>query len=195
MNWSWLGWAYTFCLTIGTAYTFIAFFMGHAGHGDAGGHDAGGHGGGGHDGHGHGSGTDNYYHFPLFSPIAIAVFLTAFGGGGMIGAEVLKGHHPAMSLAVAVGSGLFFGITIAAAMAMVFKQTGGSSHARESDVIGAEATVILTIPSHGVGSISYEAAGSRFTSPARSMAGTEIRQAARVIVRERDGQVLVVVPR
>ena len=66
---------------------------------------------------------------------------------------------------------------------------------RRQDVIGAEATVILTIPSHGVGSISYEAAGSRFTSPARSMAGTEIRQDARVIVRERDGQVLVVVPR
>lgn len=184
MSWGWLSWLYTFCLTIGTAYTVVAFFLGHVGHGhDGGGHDAGGHDAGGHD---HGQ------HFPLFSPIALAVFLTAFGAAGIVSLEMMKGREP-LTLAVAGASGVVFGFTIAAAMALVFRKTIASSHARESDVLGCEAVVTITIPAGGVGKIAYEAAGSRFTSPARSMSGTEVRQDAKVVIRERDGQVLVVV--
>lgn len=187
MSWSWLSWAYTFSLTVGTAYTVIAFFMGHHGGGHDGGHD-GGHGDG-------GDGGDHSMHFPLFSPIAIAIFMTAFGAGGMIGLEMLKNRHPAMSLAVALGAGLVFAFTIASAMAFVFRKTVSTSVARESDVIGVEAVVVVTIPANGVGKISYDAAGSKYTATARSMAGTEIRQDARVVVREREGNALVVVPK
>lgn len=192
MTWNWLSWAYTFCLTVGTGYTVIAFFMGHVGHGGAGHGDAGGDAPevGGNVGH---VGTDHHYHFPLFSPIAIAIFLTAFGAGGMIGQEVLKAQHPAMSLLMASGSGLVFALSIAAAMAWVFKKTVASSAAREGDIVGAEAAVSVTIPAAGMGQVTYEAAGSRFSAPARSMSGTEIRQGATVLIRERDGQVMVVV--
>ena len=51
----------------------------------------------------------------------------------------------------------------------------------------------LTIPVGGTGKISYEVAGSRFSAPARALSGTEIRQGATVVIRERDGQVFVVV--
>lgn len=191
MNWSWLNWLYTFSLTIGTGYTVIAFLLGHVGGGDTG-HDAGGDAPevGGNVGH---VGADHAYHFPLFSPIAIAIFLTAFGAGGFIGLEVLKDQHPATSLALAGGSGVVFGLSIASAMFWIFRKTVASSAARESDILGADAVVTITIPAGGTGKIAYVAAGSRFTAPARSMAGTEIRQDAAVVIRERDGQVFVVV--
>ena len=196
MNWSWLNWAYTFCLTVGTAYTVLSFFLGHFGgdHGtDHGGADAGGDAPeiGGNAAH---VGADHTLHFPLFSPVVIAVFLTAFGAGGMIGQEVLKGQHPAMSLVAAGTSGVVFGLLIGIAMAWIMKKTMSTSQAQESDVIGAEALVIVTIPANGIGKISYEAAGTRFTSPARSASGTEIKQDAKVAILSRDGVVLMVNP-
>jgi membrane protein implicated in regulation of membrane protease activity len=188
MNWTWLSWAYTFSLTVGTGYTLIAFLLGHVGGGHDGGHDSG-HGGD----SGHDSG-DHSLHFPLFSPIAIAIFLTAFGAGGMIGQEVLKGRgHPALSLAVAGASGTAFALMIASAMAFVFRKTVASSHAREVDILGIEAQVVLTIPAAGTGKVTYDIAGSRFSAPARSTPGTEIPQGTTVIIREKDGQTLVVV--
>ena len=193
MTWSWLNWAYTFCLTVGTGYTVLAFVLGHFG-GDSG-HDGGGDAGGdapevgGNVGQ---VGADHTMHFPLLSPIAIAVFLTAFGAGGLIGGELLKGAHPAASLGPALGGGLFFGLSMAWLMMWVFRRTIGTSQARESDIIGAEALVTVTIPPAGVGKIAYEAAGTRFTAPARSAQGQEIRQEATVTIRSRDGAVLVV---
>ncbi|MEK7466670.1 MAG: NfeD family protein [Planctomycetota bacterium] len=187
MNWSWLSWAYTFSLTVGTGYTVIAFFLGHVGGGHDGGHDTGHGGDGGHD-----SG-DHSLHFPLFSPIAIAIFLTAFGAGGMIGQEVLKDRHPAFSLAIAAVSGVVFAALIASAMAFIFKKTIATSHARESEILGIEAQIAITIPAGGTGKISYEVAGSRFSAPARAMSGSEIPQGTTVVIRERDGQVFIVV--
>ena len=186
MNWTWLNWAYTFTLTVGTGYTVIAFFLGHVGGGHDGGHDAG-HGG-------HDSG-DHSLHFPLFSPIAIAIFLTAFGAGGLIGQEVLTDRHPAFSLGIAAVSGVAFAVMIASAMAFIFKKTIATSHAREGDIIGIDAVVAITIPAGGTGKITYEVAGSRFSAPARALSGTEIPQDTTVIIRERDGQVFIVVAR
>lgn len=189
MTWTWLTWAYTFCLTVGTLYTVLAFFLGHFG-GDHGGD----HGGG--DGHVGGDGAqvgaDNALHFPLLSPVVIAIFFTAFGAGGIIGGELLKDRHPAWTIAPALGGGLVFALSMAAVMAWIFRKTVGSSHAREIDVIGAEATVAITIPPGGIGKIVYEAAGTRFTGSARSGAGTEIRQDAKVTIRSREGPVYVV---
>lgn len=197
MNWSWLDWAYTASLTLGTGYTVIAFFLGHFGgdHG-GGGHDAGGHDFGGADGDvggnaGHVS-VDNAMHFPLLSPVVIAMFFTAFGAGGLIGIEVLKDRHPLMTLLPAIGGGLAFGGLLGWTMMMFFRRAMGTSQARESDIIGAEAQVTVTIPPAGVGKIAYEAAGTRFTAPARSAAGTEIRQDAKVVIRKRDGAVMLV---
>ncbi|KAF0242417.1 MAG: hypothetical protein FD180_3915 [Planctomycetota bacterium] len=187
MTWTWLSWAYTFSLTVGTGYTVIAFFLGHVGGGHDGGHDSG-HGGDTGD-----HGGDHSLHFPLFSPIAIAIFLTAFGAGGMIGQEMLKDRHPAFSLAVAGVSGIVFAVMIASAMAFIFKKTIATSHAREGDILGIEALVIIAIPAGGTGKVTYEVAGSRFSAPARSLSATEIRQEAIVIIREKDGQTLIVV--
>ncbi|NUN48544.1 MAG: NfeD family protein [Candidatus Brocadiae bacterium] len=188
MSWTWLNWAYTFALTVGTGYTVIAFFLGHFGHG----HGADGGDApevGGNAGH---VGADHQMHFPLLSPVAIAVFLTAFGAGGLVGQELLKGHHPALSLAVASGAGLVFGLTIAAAMGLIMQKTVSTSHAKESDVIGAEASVTVTVPDGGIGKISYEARGARFTAPARAIGAGDIPQGATVVIVERDGAVLVV---
>jgi hypothetical protein len=187
MNWGWLNWTYTICLTVGTGYTVLAFFLGQFGadHG---------HGGdspevGGNVGH---VGADNAMHFPLLSPVVIAMFLTAFGAGGLVGLEVFAGKHPAWSIGAGAASGLAFAFILGSAMAWVFRRTIGTSQATESDIIGAEATVAVTIPASGVGKIVYEAAGTRFTASARSGAGTEIRQDAKVRIRQREGQLFIV---
>src|SRR5262245_28999807 len=107
--------AYLVMAVAGCLYIVVSAFLGHltdfgdsAGHAGDGGHggdghfdgghfgDHGGDGGGGHygvDGGGHGHASAGHggaaaFHFPFFSPLAVATLFTAIGGWGLIAQHV-----------------------------------------------------------------------------------------------------------
>jgi len=130
---------------------------------------------GGADGH-----VDGGLHFPILSPVTLAMFVATFGGSGLIFRNVFKmaayAHIPLAAVA-AVG--------VALAVAWVFYKimgaTQSSSLAAAEEALGAEAEVTVPIPHEGLGEIAYTLRGSRFTNPARTADGKELP--ARAIVK------------
>jgi membrane protein implicated in regulation of membrane protease activity len=120
--------------------------------------------------HGH---ADGGMHFPILSPVTLAMFVATFGGSGLIFRNVLDlppfAHIPlaavaAVGVALAV-AWLFYKITSA---------TQSSSLADAEEAIGIEAEVTVPIPHEGLGEIAYTLRGSRLTNPARTADGKEL---------------------
>jgi hypothetical protein len=132
-------------------------------------------------------------HIPSMSPIAIASFVTAFGGFGLIG-QWLSNSSPVWSLVAAAGGGLAVAALANFAFTYFFIKPQGSSHVTTSDMVGATAEVITPIPADSVGEIAMVAHGGRMTCPAKSLTGQPISRNTTVIVERMVSGVALVRP-
>lgn len=165
---------YLVCFFLGFGFAVLCallagVFSGHAGaHFDAGGHaEAGGsHSMGGHEG-----GEGNVHYSPL-SPVTIALFISTFGGIGIL----LKwsGFSALIQLPAAVGSGVAVAGLVSYAFYRIMRSTQASSHGRANEAIGAEAEVTVPIPHQGLGEVAYTLRGARLTNPAKTADGKEL---------------------
>ncbi len=189
---------YLFCFALGLIFAIVSgllsgVFGGH--HGDVGGHgidgahefdtnvehqiDAGGL-------------TDSgTVHFSPLSPVTICMFITAFGGVGIVGKRLLK-----LETLEHVGLASVSGFVVAAAtfylFNTLFQMTQSSSAPRQLEIVGLEAEVTVPIPKDGIGQIAYVLRGSRYTAPAKGLNGEPYRTHEAVVVRRIVGGTLLV---
>jgi hypothetical protein len=166
---------YLVCFFLGLGFALLSgllagVFTGHAGaHIDTGHMDL----GGGPDGGAvDGAHSPGHVHYWPLSPVTIAMFISTFGGVGILLKKALLPmyvHLPAAAFSGVLVGGLvsyiFFRITLA---------TQASSHARENEAIGAQAEVTIPIPHVGLGEVAYVLRGSRYTNPAKTADGKEL---------------------
>ena len=120
-------------------------------------------------------------HFPLFSPIVIACFVTAFGGGGIVGLKLFP-FAPILSLPVALGTGVVVGLLVGLLVAKIFKVVQVNAVTTAKSIIGTIAEVSESIPAAGVGEITFTGKGSRISGPARSEENIDIKRHAMVTI-------------
>jgi membrane protein implicated in regulation of membrane protease activity len=193
---------------LGCGYVLLSFLLGHSHSDDGGG--AGGHGPGdahgaahathmayGVKGDGHSaseatSGGAHSFHFPFFSPLALATLFAAIGAWGLIAQEGL-GVSDAMSLVIAVPAAVVTSYLITYAGWRLVSGSSGSSQIRTASLEGALAEVITPIPAGGMGEVAAMVDGQRFAGPAREVDGKAVSRGTRVRVRSLVGATLVVV--
>lgn len=159
---------------LGCGYIVFAAFFGQLT--DVGGD---GHGHDGHDAHGGHGGND--FHFPLFSPLALATLFSALGSYGLIAKYALAlDDWPSLGVAFPAAFATAWGVAYLAFRIM--RGARGTSSFKTSAFDGALAEVLTTIPEGGIGEIAAIVEGQRVTGPARHEAGTAISQGAAVTV-------------
>lgn len=131
--------------------------------------------------------------FSPMSPTVIAVFITAFGAGGIVAIEGLQWSVLA-SVGLALGSGLLIAGVVYEVLSIVYKRTQGSSEANVEALIGVTAEVITPIAENSTGEIAYVIRGSRYTGSARSVDGSEIGRNKPVTVVRVTGSTMYVKP-
>jgi len=129
--------------------------------------------------------------FGLLDSRVIAVFLTAFGGFGVIGTQMAFG---------AVGSsmiGLLGGVVFAAVVSLFGRflvAQQASSSVTDSDLVGRTAQVTVAIRSGAVGQITAKVGDERVERIARAKDGVEIAAGSIVKVESVIGDSVIVVP-
>jgi hypothetical protein len=192
---------YVVFLALGCGYVALMLLLGHGHFGDMGG-------GGGHhadvgasstygvDGGGHGSvsadaGGAGAFHFPLFSPLALATLLGAIGAWGLI---ALKGFDTSEtgSLVFAVPAALLTAYGISYLGWRIVSGSRGTSQIRLVDLEGARGEVTTPIPAGGIGEVAAMVNGQRFSGPARAADGQAVTRGTLVTVRSMVGGTMVV---
>jgi hypothetical protein len=195
--------AYIALAVLGCGYVLVSAFLGHGDGGGDGGHhaaDTSSHGDYGVDGTGHGgthtsSGGGAAFHFPFFSPLALATLCAAIGAWGLI-AEHGLGFRGDRSLLVAIPAAMATAWIVAWASWRLVRGSTGTSVIRLAALPGSVAEVITPIPAGGVGEVAALVDGQRFTAAAREADGGAIARGASVtIVRMVGSTVLVTLQR
>jgi hypothetical protein len=211
--------AYMAFAALGCLYVLIAAFLGHVS--DFGGAHSAGHGGhadasgaGGHSGHGgqesHGGAADSYgigggghgtvsasthgapaFHFPFFSPLALATLVAALGAYGLVAKIGFKVGDEA-SLALALPAALATAYAITYVGWRLVSGSRGSSVIRLADLPGSAAEVTTPIPAGGMGEAVAMVSGQRYAAPAREVGGGAVPRGAAVTVVSMVGSTLVV---
>jgi membrane protein implicated in regulation of membrane protease activity len=195
---------YVVLSVLGCGYIVVSAFLGHLF--ESGGDGAGGHAGAQHaEGSGYGIDETGYgavsaaspvpvaFHFPFFSPLALATLFASIGGFGLIARWGIGTSDP-MSLAIALPAALAtaYGVTYVAWV--LVRGSRGSSQIRLAELKGLSAEVTTPIPSRGVGEIVALVRGQRYTAPARTEGDQPIARGAVVTIREFAGTTVIVVP-
>jgi len=108
-----------------------------------------------------------------FKPIIIAVFLVAFGGLGLILAQMF---HIWMALPVSLFGGFVLGYLIYRFVVVpLHKWQNTSAHDKQS-IIGVTAKVSEAIPQGGYGKITYTYNDKIMSGPAKSEDGNQIHR-------------------
>lgn len=186
---------------LGVGYLGVSVITGQltdlfAGSADAGSHGSAGDMSYGVDASGHGSATAHEpaaatFHFPLFSPLAIAMLFAAIGGYGLIAKHGFgAGDAGSLLVAIPVAFATAYAVTYAGWRLMLGSR--GSSALRLADLVGQPAEVLTPIPPGGIGEVSAALAGQRVAGPAREARGREVRRGAVVRVVSVVGATLVV---
>jgi membrane protein implicated in regulation of membrane protease activity len=157
---------YAICLVLGLKFTLFSAFFGHL----FGGHDSVGTGGHAESG----LESDGVSGVTFLSPLVLASFATAFGGFGLIFSEIPATSSAWLHAPLSFITALVVSLLVLWGMNKIFRSTEGSSEGRVAKLIGHTAAIVSPIPANGVGEISYEQAGSRFTAPAREEKGGAI---------------------
>lgn len=184
---------------LGAAYVLVSMFTGHA-HGDAAADGGAADAGAGHaevaygeGGHGTASAEAHAtsFHFPFFSPLALA---TLFGSIGAYGLMALRGlgTSETASLFVAVPAGLVTAYLVTYVSWRLVQSASGSSQVRPAQLVGARAEVLTPIPEGGVGEVAAMVEGQRFNAPAREVNGRAVARGQLVRVTEMVGATLLV---
>lgn len=127
--------------------------------------------------------------FGLFDSRVIAVFVTAFGGFGFIGAW--SGFGPIASSMVGLLGGVVFGGIVSAFGRFLISQQSSSS-VTDNDLIGRTAQVTVTIKPGELGQISAKIGDERIEKLARTTADEEIRPGSIVKVAAIAGDSVIV---
>jgi len=184
---------------VGAGYVLVAAFLGHGT--DAVGHAHGhAHSGGdshyGVDGSGHGSVKTGElsaatFHFPFFSPLALATLGAAVGAWGLIAQFCLKVRDET-SLVIAVPAALATAYVITYASWRLVRSARGTNAIRVDDLAGVTGEVITPIPAGGVGEVAAMVGGQRYSAPARDVDGSAVARGATVtVVRMISGTLIV----
>jgi hypothetical protein len=136
-----------------------------------------------------GTGLDAGHDFGVFDSRVIAIFLTAFGGFGAIGATL--GLGGGISTVMAVAGGFVFGAVVFYFGKLLYRQQSSSS-VGDGDLIGRTAQVSVTIGAGTVGQISCLIGEERVEKIARSRDGSEIKAGTFVFVESVSGDSFVV---
>jgi membrane protein implicated in regulation of membrane protease activity len=185
---------------LGAGYLLLSVFTGHSdtggdGHADAGhagdahmdyGVDAGGHA----SASAHGSHAAEF-HFPFFSPLALATLFACIGGYGLIALHGFR-TTDATSILVAIPAAVVTAYLVTYAGWRIVGSSRGSSQIRLQDLAGAHAEVITPIPKGGLGEVAALVGGQRYTAPAREAQGREVPRGAQVKVLKMVGSTLLV---
>ena len=182
---------------LGCGYIIVSALIGHTT--DApGGHDATGHADAayGVDGNGHGSasaeaGHDAAFHFPFFSPLALAALCGSMGAWGLIAKFGIR-VSDRTSLLIAIPAAFVTAYIITYAGHQLITTSRGSSAIRVHQFSGLDAEVITSIPEGGVGEAATIIDGQRFTSAAREVDGRAVARGTNVkVVRMAGGTMTV----
>jgi membrane-bound ClpP family serine protease len=175
----------------GCLYVLIAAFLGHAtdfvgfGHAGHAGHDG---------SHGHaptGTVGEPVFHFPFFSPLALATLVAAIGGFGLIGKHGV-GLSDTGSLLFALPAALATAYGVSYVAFRLVSGSRASSLIRLDQIAGSTAEVTAPIPAGGVGEAIALVAGQRYAAPAREVQGGALPRGAAVTVVGMAGPTLLV---
>lgn len=198
--------AYIALAILGCGYILVAAFLGHLGDSAGGGHADGAHADGhagagasmtyGVEGGGHGTATADHgapgaFHFPFFSPLALATLFASLGGFGLVAKSGFRvGDGASLLLALPAALGMSYAVTYAAWR--LVRGSTGSSEIRLADLAGTSAEVTTPIPEGGVGEAAALVKGQRYSAPAREVDGRAVPRGAFVTVIRMAGTTLVV---
>lgn len=160
--------AYLVCFFLGLGFAILSGLLAGVFGGGAEAHiDA----GGGHVDMGHG--VEGLVHFPILSPVTIAMTVLTFGGAGLVFKKFLL--WPAgLHLPGAIVCAVLMALLVAWLLYKLFSATQASSHVSAEEAVGLEAEVTVAIPHQGLGEIAYILGGTRMTNPARTVDGKEL---------------------
>lgn len=195
--------AYIGLAVLGSGYVLGSMLLGHLS--DFGASDASAHAGGGehtadasygveHGGHGTASAGDGVaaaFHFPFFSPLALATLSAAVGGLGLVARFGLK-LADGPSLLVAVPGALVVTYIVTYAAWRMVQGSRGTSAISTQSFAGVPAEILTPIPEGGVGEAAASVAGQRFSGPAREVDGRAVARGTRVTVVRLSGATLIV---
>ncbi len=131
------------------------------------------------------------FHFPLFSPAAIATLCGAVGAFGLIGQFGFR-LSDSTSLLVALPAALVFTYIVTFVAWRLLATSVGTTALAPADLEGATAEILTPIPAGGVGEAAAMVRGQRFTAPAREMEGLAVPRGAVVTVVRLSGSTLLV---
>ncbi len=134
-------------------------------------------------------GGDTGVDFGFLDSRVLAVFITAFGGFGAIGAEI--GFGAIASSAIGLLGGVVFGGIVSLFGRFLIGQQASSS-VTDNDLIGRTAQVAVAIKEGAVGQISIRIGDDRIEKIARSMGGEEIKAGSLVKVTSVAGDSVIV---
>lgn len=132
-----------------------------------------------------GDGTD----FGLFDSRVIAVFITAFGGFGVIGAQM--GYGAVGSSIIGLFGGAVFGGVVSAFGRFLISQQASSS-VSDDDLVGRMAQVTVAIKPGELGQITAKIGDERVEKIARTMSGDEVKAGSMVKVTAIAGDSVIV---
>lgn len=121
------------------------------------------------------------FHFPFFSPLALATLVAAIGGYGLI-AKAALGAGDGASLAMAVPAALLTAYAVTYAGWRLVRGSTSSSLIWLEDLEGADAEITVPIPAGGVGEAMTVTGGERYAAPAREVHGMEVACGATVTI-------------
>ncbi len=186
---------------LGAGYLLFSVFVGHFDIGSGDGHADAGHASDTHmdygvDAGGHASASAHgahaaEFHFPFFSPLALATLFACIGGYGLIALHGFR-TEDATSILVAIPAAVATAYLVTYAGWRIVGSSRGSSAIRLQDLAGVDAEVITPIPAGGVGEVAALVGGQRYTAPAREAQGREVARGARVKVLRMVGTTLLV---
>ena len=136
-------------------------------------------------------GIDAGVDFGLLDSRVIAVFITAFGGFGVIGAQM--GFGAVGSSLIGLLGGVVFAAVVSAFGRFLVAQQA-SSTVTDNDLIGRTAQVTVAIRSGAIGQITAKIGDERVERIARAKDGAEISTGSIVKVESVIGDSVIVVP-
>lgn len=115
---------------------------------------------------------------PWFSafirPINIVIFITVFGGIGLMGERA--GHNSLRVLIASFCAGVLITFLVNRFIIKPLYKAQNTSAPTDEELIGLEAEVISKIYPDGFGTIGYTFKGNRFNSLAKHMEGKEVKK-------------------
>jgi membrane protein implicated in regulation of membrane protease activity len=185
---------YLVCFFLGLGFAVLSALLSGLFSGDAGAHMGGHMDSGGLHGHGHDAGAhsdDGTVHYSPLSPVTIAMFISTFGGTGILYKRYFDPqiwiHVPMAAVSALIVAGIvswiFYRIMLA---------TQSTSQPRAEEAIGMEAEVTVSIPHQGLGEIAYTLRGTRLTSSAKTADNKELPARAMVKIVKQVGNTYIV---